>query len=298
MSKPVTAVATMILVQEGKLKVTDKLKQYFPEFSNMRVYVSGDRNNMVTEPANRDITIHDLLTHTSGLSYGPAFFFSPVDAEYPVGRIALRGSEYFISEISKIPLRYQPGSRWHYSLSHDVLSLVIEKVSGIAFAEFCDQRIFKPMGMVDTGFYVPREKMDRFANSYREGTGGQLTVGEPHRASYMSYRLPPMVSGGGGLVSTPTEFLRFGQMLLNGGSWEGVEILKPETLDMMWTNQLLPHQLPFTIDKMTSSRYTTFGYGWSITSHWPVDEQDWSKVSWRVGFQMILFPVYLEISLI
>ncbi len=235
MSKPITTVAAMMLVEEGKLQLDDPVSKYLHEFKALRVHTGkGDE----TVEAKREVTVRDLMRHTAGLTYG-VFGNSPVDQLYKKNRILDPGDtlEDMVKKLGKIPLQYQPGTRWHYSVAVDVLGRLVEVASGKPFDEFLAERIFKPLDMKDTAFYVPADKLDRFAASNGPGEGGKFKVTEPVAKSRFRNK-PKLLSGGGGLTSTAHDYYRFCQMMLNGGELDGKRLLKKETVAEMTRNQL------------------------------------------------------------
>ena len=233
MTKPVTGAAVMILVQEGKLAVADPLSKYIPEFAEMKVFVQNEAGASNTVPANKPITIEHLLTHTSGLTYG--FFGNPVAKLYTAGGVDGDGLtlEEFAKKAAAHPLLAQPGTQWNYSIAMDVLGRVVEVVSGQRYGDFLQQRIFAPLGMTDSGFQVPKEKVARFAANYAPNpqTGGMVLSDDPAESRYL--QVPSQDSGGGGMVGTAADYLRFAQMLLNGGELDGVRILREESVQEM-----------------------------------------------------------------
>lgn len=260
MTKPLTTTAAMILYEEGKLGLDDPVSKYLPEFKDLRVSTGkGDE----TEPAKREVTVRDLMRHTSGLTYG-AFSDTPVDRLYRENRVGNPGDDLaeMVRKLGKLPLLYQPGTRFHYSYSTDVLGRVVEVASGRPFDEFLRDRIFKPLDMRDTGFFVPEEKLNRFTTCYGPGKDGGLKVTDP--AAKSPFRTNPKYhSGGGGLVSTARDYLRFCQMMLNGGGLDGARVLKQETVRMMTSNQLPPEAPPMEVagNKMPGMG---FGLGFSV----------------------------------
>ena len=245
-SKPVTGAAIMILFEEGHFLLTDPISKYLPEFANMRVYLGESEGEVQTEPA-RPITIQQLLTHTSGLTYD--FLPSPVAGMYrdagAVGSAAESPHPNLAAwseALAPLPLIAQPGTQWNYSVGMDVLGRLVEVVSGQSFGDFLRSRIFDPLGMVDTGFHVPDEKLDRFANNYAPVPGGGMTIADA--ASTSPYRKPAAIEmGGSGLVGTVPDYLRFAQMLANKGEYGGVRILGRKTVEFMTSNHLTP-ELP------------------------------------------------------
>jgi CubicO group peptidase (beta-lactamase class C family) len=237
MTKPVTGVAVMILFEEGRFLLTDPVAKYLPEFEELRVYVGGPTDDIETEPA-RPITIEHLLTHTSGLAYddpGPE-----VNEMYRNADLwTVSNLQQFIEKLTRLPLLYQPGTRWHYGVSMDVLGRLVEVVSGQSYDRFLAERIFQPLGMVDTAFYVPAEKADRLAALYQATADGGFERVEGGRtdAALNPGRVP---FGGSGLLSSARDYLRFAQMLANGGELDGVRILGRKTVDLMLSDHLGP----------------------------------------------------------
>jgi CubicO group peptidase (beta-lactamase class C family) len=233
-SKPITGAALMMLFEEGKFLMTDPLAKYLPEFSDMQVCVGEENGKMKTEAATSPITIQQLASHTSGLSYsfvpGPVgAMYNAEEAERGLGNIPSAGGMLFAEgtkppfsnlrewtkALAELPLVAQPGTVWNYSVGMDVMGALIEEVSGMTFGEFLQQRIFGPLGMEDTGFMVPEEKLNRFAANYAPVPDSMMLMDDPEQSGY---RTPPQLeSGGGGLVSTVGDYLKFAQMLLNKG---------------------------------------------------------------------------------
>jgi CubicO group peptidase (beta-lactamase class C family) len=240
MSKPITGVAMMMLFEEGKWQLNDPVAKYIPEFAGLKVYGTDPGGNMVLMDQAHPLTMRELMSHTGGFTYG---FFSntPVDKlQREADLLNVDNTlEEFIHRVAKLPLNAQPGSEWHYSISVDIQGYIVQKLSGMPFAEFLDKRIFKPLGMPDTGFYVPAEKRKRLAEFYDYDKDGHFEIvhgGINHDFSAK----PALSSGGGGLVSTAADYMRFCQMLLNGGQLAGVRLLSPRTVELMRTNVLPP----------------------------------------------------------
>lgn len=239
MTKPVTGVAVMILLEEGRFQLDDPVSAYLPAFKDLQVFESEGADGVQLTKAVRDVTIRDLLRMTSGLTYG-----SPTD---PVGRMynlaalfaPITTLEQMVEKVGKLPLRYQPGSRWEYSISIDILGRLVEVVSGQPLDVFFQRRIFDPLKMLDTGFYVPAEKLGRFTTCYVYSREKGLTALPPARGVDAYQRdKNRMLSGGGGLVSTTADYLRFATMLARGGELDGVRILGPKTVELMRLNHL------------------------------------------------------------
>ncbi|MBV8491923.1 MAG: beta-lactamase family protein [Alphaproteobacteria bacterium] len=248
MSKPITAVALMMLVEEGLIGLDDLVQTHIPEWKNLGVYASGMPSlladappSFITTPPRRPMKVIDLATHTSGLTYG-FMMRTAVDAAYRRAKLTDRqtsgGLPAMIEQLAQIPLDFSPGTAWNYSVSIDVLGYLVEKLSGMRFGEFLRTRLFEPLGMNDTAFYVPSDKTERFASCYQPETGGRgLKLQDDARES--AYATPPLLeSGGGGLVSTAHDYLRFCRMMLHGGSLDGVQILSPKTVALFSLNYL------------------------------------------------------------
>ena len=240
MTKPVTGVAMMILYEEGKWHPSDPVSKYIPEFAQLKVFKGVDQSgNMTLEDPVHPPTMRELMTHTAGFTYG-FFGTSPVDKIYKDQQVLQSQSlQDMINKLAKIPLLYQPGTRWVYSVSMDIQGYIVEKLSGQSLPDFMQQRVFGPLGMKDTGFFVPKEKRNRFATLYAEGPKGELSADKPGEGVPSDYAMQPsMPSGGGGMVSTAGDYLRFAQMLLNEGELDGVRVLAPATVQLMTSNHL------------------------------------------------------------
>ena len=238
-TKPVTGVAMMILYEEGRWKLDDPVSKFIPEFSSLRVFkgVNPD-GSFDTVPADRPPTMRELMSHSAGFAYGlnPD---NPIDKAYvDTGVLGSKSRQEFIQKVAALPLVAQPGTRWKYSVAVDIQGLIIEKLTGMSLGDFMQQRIFGPLKMTDTGFWLPAEKRDRLASLYVWGPKQQRLV-PADGFMVLDISKPPVVaSGGGGLVSTNADYARFAQMLLNGGQLEGKRILKPETVKLMRANML------------------------------------------------------------
>jgi len=263
MTKQITSVATMILVDDGKLELDAPVAQYLPELRDMQVVkkdpATGDATLIELEPARRAMTIRDLLRNTSGLVYAspdyadPGFGNAAIHALYGV-RAPFRRDKTIASLITglgTLPLLHQPGEVWEYSVGYDVLGRVIEVVSGQTFDQFLQSRLFAPLRMIDTGFHVPEDKLARLV-AVPGAQPAPLTVGDVAKPQ-------TFFSGGGGIVSTAPDFLRFCQMLLNGGELDGARILKPETVRLMTTNSL-----PSEMHMAGHEAGPAFGTGWGL----------------------------------
>ena len=243
MTKVVTGVAMMILYERGKWSPQDPISKYVPEFAHLKVYKGVDGNGkMLVEDPVHPPTMHELMTHTAGFTYG-FFGDGPVDKAYQSqGVMASMNLQDMIDKLAKIPLLYQPGTKWVYSVSMDIQGYIVEKLSGQSLPDFMHDHIFVPLKMKDSGFYVPEEKWDRFATLYAENDKGELTAAPAITGAGLGdYKSQPtMPSGGGGMVSTARDYMRFAQMLLNGGELDGRRILGPATVQLMSSNHLAP----------------------------------------------------------
>ena len=277
MSKPITSVAVMMLFEEGKLALTDPVSRFIPAFRDMKVLTRGPAGTEPTlQPARRQITVRDLLTHRSGLTYGfldgaqvgKAYRDGGVNDGLTVVEVPL---EEGIDRLAKAPLVSQPGAEWHYSLSTDVLGRVVEVASGTAFDRYLEERVFKPLHMTDTSFSVPDAKWSRFVTVYTgDGQGGIRAMKDPE--SFGNTYMSPMTSyktgklyfsGGAGLASTAQDYSRFAQMLLNGGALDGVRLLGPKTVQLMTVSHTLDLNLANTIVLGAGAEW---GLGFKITS--------------------------------
>jgi CubicO group peptidase (beta-lactamase class C family) len=259
MSKPITGVAMMMLYEEGKWQPSDPISKYIPEFAHLKVFNGLDASgNMILEDPVHPPTMHELMTHTAGFTYG-FFGNTPVDKMYTDQRVMQSQSlQEMIDKLAKIPLLYQPGTRWVYSVSMDIQGYIIEKLSGQTFPDFLQERLFGPLGMQDSGFFVSQDKRNRFATLYGPDANGELAVSRnPNDYSVQ----PTAPSGGGGMVSTAQDYLRFAQMLLNGGELEGVRILAPATVQLMTSNHL-PASI-MTGEYSVGSEVASPGMGWA-----------------------------------
>jgi CubicO group peptidase (beta-lactamase class C family) len=247
MSKPITAVALMMLAEEGLIGLDDNVSTHIPSWKELGVYATGLPSiattaapTFLTTPPGRPMKVVDLVTHTSGLTYG-FLNRTSVDRAYRRARIAEPSAEggldAMIEHLATLPLEFSPGTQWNYSVAIDVMGYLVQKLSGTSFGEFLRTRLFEPLGMMDTGFWCPPEKIDRFASCYMPRPGGGLQTQDD--AGKSTYAAPPSLeSGGGGMVSTAHDYLRFCAMMLNGGSLDGVQILSPKTVALFSLNHL------------------------------------------------------------
>ena len=247
MTKPITAVALMMLAEEGLIGLDDDVATHIPSWKHLGVYASGVPSLLtsasplfVTTPVERPMKVVDLVTHTSGLTYG-FMNRTSVDRAYRHAHVAEfnteGGLDAMIEQLSALPLEFSPGTAWNYSVSIDVMGYLVQQLSGMRFGEFLRARLFEPLGMTDTAFWCPPEKLGRFASCYMPKEGGGLKLQDDAEKS--TYAAPPSLeSGGGGLVSTAHDYMRFCEMMLHGGTLDGVQILSPKTVELFSLNHL------------------------------------------------------------
>ncbi len=272
MTKPITSIALMMLFEEGHFQLTDPVYKFIPSWRQHRVWVEGAGDSMITRPPKGPITIQHLLCHTSGLTYGgflPGVEL-PVDPAYAAAGITRDGTdtlEEFVERLSLVPLLYEPGSRWSYSLATDVCGHLIEVMSGKPLELFLKERLFMPLDMVDTAFSVPHEKLDRFAACYERAPDKSLSLQDDPQIS--RYRTPPVApSGAGGLLSSITDYANFCEMLLNQGKFRGQQVIGRPILDMMMRNHLGKSslaQMAVGGFSETSNEGVGFGLGFATT---------------------------------
>jgi CubicO group peptidase (beta-lactamase class C family) len=273
MTKPITTVAALMLMEEGRLSLTDPITRWAPEFANMRVLKDPAGPVEETYPAPRDITIEDLMTHRSGLAYGFTSVGPIAHAhQKALGDVlnAALAPDDWMAALASLPLTYAPGERFHYSHATDVLGFLVGRIAGMDFRQVLMERIFQPLGMVDTDFYIPPEKRDRAAIVYRQddATGALSPV------AFRRIDAPPAYcGGGGGLISTANDYLKFARMLLNRGEVDGVRLLKPETVDLMRTNRLTDAQRELTF--MGIPFWTGQGFGLGVSVILDAGRQAW-----------------------
>ncbi len=268
MTKPVTGVAMMILYEEGKWLPSDPIAKFIPEFARLKVYkgVDADGKMILVDPVHPP-TMGELMTHTAGFTYG-LFGNTPVDKMYLDEKVlGSKNLREMIDKLATIPLLYQPGKGWTYSVSMDIQGYIIEKLSGQTLPDFDREHIFKPLGMKDADFYVPPGKRSRFATLYRNepGPNGEIVaVQRGPGGSQSDYAAEPiMPSGGGGMVSTADDYYLFAQMLANGGELKGVRILAPATVKLMTSNHLPPSLLTGEFGIGLQQMRPGFGYGYN-----------------------------------
>lgn len=241
MTKPVTSVAFMMLVEEGLVAVDTPVHHVLPEFKGVGVYAGGGAGvPFVTRPTDQPMRMVDLLRHTSGLTYSFQNRTN-VDAAYRSGKLENWHGGFtlqeFVAELARLPLEFSPGTSWNYSVSTDVLGAVVERVSGMELDAFFRDRIFSPLRMDDTGFQVPAESVDRLTDCWTLGPDGRRVLYDRGEASAWAHR-PRLLSGGGGLVSTTANYHRFNTMLLNGGELNGARIVGRKSLELMTANHI------------------------------------------------------------
>ncbi len=270
MTKPVTSIAFMQLVEEGKVALDTPVHHVLPELKGVGVYNGGGAGvPFVTKPTAEPMRMIDLLRHTSGLTYSFQNR-SNVDAAYRAGKIEnWYGNltlDEFVAALGKLPLEFSPGEAWNYSVSTDVLGAVVERVAGMPLDRVFEERIFAPLGMADTGFWVPEDKIARLTDCWTLIQGSRVMYDEGAKSVWS--RRPTLVSGGGGLVSTALDYHRFATMLLNGGTLEGVRIIGRKTLELMTQNHLPGGgdlaSLSRSLFSETSNAGTGFGLGFAV----------------------------------
>ncbi|MDQ0462514.1 CubicO group peptidase (beta-lactamase class C family) [Caulobacter ginsengisoli] len=270
MTKPVTSVAALMLIEEGRIALTDPISRWVPELAEPRVLRNAAGPLHDTVPARRPITVEDLLTHRSGLAY--AFFSEgPLQQAYDsaIGDPAMNRltPDQWLTALGALPLAYQPGERFHYGHSSDVLGFLIGRVEGRPLRQVLRERIFVPLGMADTDFWLPHDKRGRLASLYAyDDQAGGLGKVEPEM-----YDAPPAYTpGGGGLISSASDYHRFARMLLGEGALDGVRLLRPQTVRLMRTNRLTEAQRQVPFAGMPLWQTNGFGLGVSIAEN-PAD---------------------------
>lgn len=263
MTKPVTGVAMMILYEEGKWLPSDPIAKHIPEFAQLKVFKGvGTDGKMILVDPDHAPTIQELMTHSAGFSYGNGD--TVVDAMYREKKLRQSASlQDLINKMATLPLNYQPGKSWTYSLSMDIEGYIVEKLSGQTFSDFMREHIFVPLEMKDAGFFVPAEKRSRFATNYKADAQGQL-VPTPAASEPPDYASQPAApSGGGGLVSTAEDYYRFAQMLANGGELGDKRVLAPATVKLMVSNHLPANLLTGEFGIGQHIMRPGFGYGFN-----------------------------------
>ena len=239
MTKPITSVALMSLYEQGFFQLNDPVSRYLPSWKDQKVFVGGDADNPELEAPAQPMTFRHVLSHTGGLTYGATNH--PVDRLFRregVNRDRNETLATFIDRLGRVPLRYQPGTAWMYSVSTDVCGALVEAISGRPFDEYLREVIFEPLGMKDTSFWVAPEKRDRFTANYQRNPDRSLKLIDDPQGESVYYAPPSFFSGGGGLTSTTADYLRFCEMLRRGGELDGARILGSRTIAMMQKNHL------------------------------------------------------------
>ncbi|WP_279244908.1 serine hydrolase domain-containing protein [Candidatus Litorirhabdus singularis] len=264
MSKPVTSVALMMLYEQGKFSLSDPVHRYIPQWRNLAVYKTGTYPLMATEPCRKPMTIRDLLMHTSGLTY--SFLratnvdraYRELEVQHPRAGYTLQN---MVDELAQLPLEFEPGSAWNYSVATDVLGYLVEVISGQSYPDYLQEHVFGPLGMVDTSFSIAPDKVDRFSSCYERDFNKQLVLQDD--AGDSSYQDVSFYSGGGGLLSTVSDYYRFCQMLLNGGELDGQRLLGPRTVEFMTRNHLPGGQdmSAFARGSFSETSYEGVGFG-------------------------------------
>ena len=279
MTKPITSVALMSLYEKGLFQLDDPVSEYIPSFKDLKIYEEGILGSYKTNYPDREMTIRDLLSHQSGLTYG-FMERTNVDAAYRelgIEKESQENLEEFVDVLSTIPLEFSPGTAWNYSVSTDVCGYLIEVISGKPLDSFLEEEIFQPLGMLDTGFYVPSINTQRLSSNYEYREGKEpILIDDAHSGSYINP--PTLLSGGGGLVSTLDDYMAFCKMILGRGSLEGHRILSRKTLDLMSSNHLT-----------NGEDLRSCAYGrWSETSY--------TGVGFGLGFSVLLDPAASQVS--
>lgn len=270
MTKPITSIALMQLYEQGRFLLDDPVHRYIPSWENLRVYKAGVHPNFLTTPVQRPMSIRDLLTHQSGLTYG-FMNRTNVDAAYRALRLdggAGHSLERLVDELSRLPLEFSPGTAWNYSVATDVCGYLVQVISGMPLDEYFRRFIFEPLGMVDTFFTVPADKISRFAACYQYQPGDRFSLQDDPQASHFTSETG-YLSGGGGLISTIDDYYRFAQALASGGALENARIIGRKTLEFMRLNHL-PNNLDLpslaAAGSFSETPYdgTGFGLGFSV----------------------------------
>lgn len=237
MSKPITSVALMMLYEDGHFLLDDPVSRFIPGFKDLKVYQADEKNNVRLKSTDREMTIKDLLTHTSGLAYG-VLNETPVDALYQEKKVMQSHDlDEMIAKLCDLPLIFTPGSQWSYSIATDVCGYLVQKISNTSFDEYLKEQIFEPLGMDDTAFSVPENKAHRLAANYERNPDDSMKlVDSPDSSRFL--KPPSLHAGGMGLVSTADDYLKFSQMLVNKGEYDGSRLLGRKTVELMTSNHL------------------------------------------------------------
>mgnify|MGYP001291621831 FL=1 len=273
MTKPITSVALMMLWEEGRFQLTDPIHRFIPSWRDQRVWQEGVGDEMVTRPPLAASTMQHILSHTAGLTYGGLLpgLETPIDEAYQGLGVARGQGETlreFADKLGRVPLLYDPGQRWCYSLATDVCGALVEIISGQPFEVFLQERILQPLGMVDTGFRVADEQVDRFAACYMRLPDKRLILEDDPETSHYRHKRN-FFSGGGGLVGTTTDYMAFCEMLRQGGQYNGYQLLGRRTLELMTANHLLGGQslaqMALGAFSETANAGVGFGLGFAST---------------------------------
>lgn len=264
MTKPITSIAMMQLYEQGRFLLDDPVHKYIPGWKNLQVYKSGVYPDFITTPATSVMTIRDLFTHMSGLTYG---FMQCTNVDAAYRELKLDGSksltlETLVSQLAELPLEFSPGTAWNYSVATDVLGYLVQLLADQPFDEYLHERIFEPLGMVDTGFQVTDDQLERFAACYQYQPGNQFKLQDDPATSAFR-RKGSFLSGGGGLVSTIDDYFHFAQALCQGGEFQGQRIIGRKTLEFMRSNHLPGNQdLPsLSVGSFSETPYAGSGFG-------------------------------------
>ena len=276
MSKPITSVALMQLHERGMFQLSDPVSRFIPQWRDLQVLTGGEYPDYTTTAPDRPMTIRDLLSHQSGLTYG--FMGGPLEAGYfehqvyRAGTMRGRDLQSMIDRLADLPLKFSPGDYWNYGISTEVCGYLVQTISGQRFDEYLQEHIFDPLGMPDTGFHVPAEKHHRLAANHELGPDQQLRQSDIFGVGEFLEE-PTFLSGGGGLVSTAQDYWRFCQMMLNGGQLDGARILGPKTIELMTMNHL-PNNDELTARALgiwgdTANEGLGFGLGFAVLMNLP-----------------------------
>jgi CubicO group peptidase (beta-lactamase class C family) len=269
MTKPITSIAMMQLYEQGRFLLDEPVHKYIPSWQNLRVYKAGLHPQYLTTPTTRPMTIRDLLTHQSGLTYG---FMNRTNVDAAYRSLKLDGGagltlERLVDELSHLPLEFSPGTAWNYSVATDVVGYLVQVLSGMSLGDYFAKHIFAPLGMQETFFTVPQDKLSRFAACYQYQPGDRFSLqDDPQDSSFA--KAHGYLSGGGGLISTIDDYYRFAQALANGGAYQGARIIGRKTLEFMRLNHLPGNQdLPgVSVGAFSETPYegSGFGLGFSV----------------------------------
>ncbi|MET0385589.1 MAG: serine hydrolase domain-containing protein [Polyangiales bacterium] len=286
MTKPITSVALMMLYERGLFQLNDPVTRVVPEWADQRVWVAGEGETMQTVAPTRPINFRDLLSHTSGLTYGGGL--PGVGVEHPVDQVyrqqkirSFQGRDAlpdFMRKLGQVPLRFHPGEQFMYSLSTDACGGLVERLSGQRFDQFLQRELFEPLGMRDTAFHVPSTKQARFAANYQRQPDKSLRcIDDPAASPYL--QVPTFFSGGGGLISTSHDYLRFCEMLRRGGELDGVRILSPRTVELMHRNHLRGGKTLLDLAVGTYAESATAGIGFGLGFASTLDQVEAGSIS-------------------